>query len=216
MTPSPPAIDHLLIGAPDLDAGCDWVEARLGVRPEPGGSHARWGTRNAILSLGRACYLEVIAPAPALVPPPGGVLFGLDGFAAPRPVAWVLRVEDVAGTARRASRSGLDLGEVFTGERVRADGTRLSWTMSDPAAPRRGGSIPFLIDWGATPHPGATAPAAGSVHGIRIGHPDPETVRAHLHELAAPAEVEVEAAPTPRLAFEIATGDQTVRLVPAE
>ena len=46
--------DHLVVVAPDLRQGCDWVEERLGVRPQPGGKHVAMGTHNALLSLGRA------------------------------------------------------------------------------------------------------------------------------------------------------------------
>lgn len=200
------AIDHILIGAADLDAGIRWVEERLGVAPEPGGSHARWGTRNALLSLGERCYLEVIAPDPELPTPSGGVLLGLDRYPEPRPLTWCMQVyESVDTGVVSAATMGIDLGEVFRGERAGSDGTVLSWTMSDPSADRFGGVLPFLIDWGQTPHPGGTARAGGRLVGITVGHPDPSTIREALEAMEADHLAAVESASAPRLQFEVET-----------
>ncbi|HEY3555130.1 MAG TPA: VOC family protein, partial [Casimicrobiaceae bacterium] len=64
--PVPPelTLDHLVVAATSLDAGADWIEARLGVRPVPGGKHATMGTHNALVGLGPGAYLEVIAIDP--------------------------------------------------------------------------------------------------------------------------------------------------------
>ena len=46
------SIDHIVITAPSLADGMEYVHRALGVVPEPGGGHPRMGTHNALLKLG--------------------------------------------------------------------------------------------------------------------------------------------------------------------
>ena len=64
------ALDHLVIAAPTLDAGCRHVAEQLGALPEGGGAHVGMGTHNRVLGLFGGIYLEVIAIDPD-APPPG-------------------------------------------------------------------------------------------------------------------------------------------------
>jgi hypothetical protein len=173
-------IDHLVYGVPDLDEGMDGIELLLGTRPARAGRHPAYGTRNALLSLGPTCYLEVIAPDPELPTPDRGIGFGVGGLTKPRLVTWSLRHPAIEAAAVRA-----DLGGVEPGRRERADGTVLSWKLTDPYAERMGGVIPFLIDWGETPHPASSAPSGSRLVGIRLEHPVPARVLERLDLLEA-------------------------------
>jgi hypothetical protein len=206
----PNGVDHLIYIVPDLEEGMETVQDMFGVRPVVGGRHADYGTRNALLSLGPATYLEIMAPDKELASPPKGRLFGLDTLKRPRLAAWILRAEDIESLAARANEAGLGLGEPTPGSRERPDGTVLSWKLTDPYASRMGGVVPFLIAWGDTPHPATQAPIVGSLAGLRIEHPEPKAVSAALNVLGVVMEVREGSAP--RLIASIRSGDRTVEL----
>lgn len=206
----PRRVDHLLYGVPDLEAGIADIEDRLGVRPVPGGRHEAYGTRNALVALGPATYLEVIAPDLELPRPERGRLFGLDALEGGRLVTWVLRRERIEEAAGRARSRGVGLGPVQAGSREKPDGTVLSWRLTDPRAMPMHGVVPFLISWGDTPHPAGSAPDAGELVGLTLRHPETEAVRDALAALGA--EARVEEAPRPELAATIRTDAGTVEL----
>ena len=78
--------------------------------------------------------------------------------------------------AERASRAGVGLWAVGQGRRTRADGVELVWRFTDPASVVCDGVVPFLIDWGTSPHPAETAPDGGALVSLRAEHPDPSSV----------------------------------------
>lgn len=190
-------IDHLILLVPDREAACDDLERRLGVRPVLGGRHPRFGTHNALLSLGDATYLEVMAHDPSLPAPEDGVLFDADRVTSPRLATWVVATDDIRQASVRAGAAGVPLGEVSPAQRELPDGETLTWFLTDPRTDRHGGVVPFLIEWGDTPHPAASAPRGGSLERLEIGHPDPHEVAAALGGLGL--EYDVDEAPTPTL-----------------
>ena len=177
----PVNVDHLVYAGAELREGIARVETLLGVAPAPGGRHPRYGTHNALVSLGEGTYLEVIAPDPRAEPPARGLPFGLREGMPWRLSTWALRRE----TIERSAYAVPAVGTVEEGRRTRMDGTVLSWKLTDPHAMPLQGAVPFLIAWGSTPHPSGSAPSAGTLKNLRIEHPHPARVRSMLEALGA-------------------------------
>lgn len=178
----PQQLDHLVYAVPNLAEGVRDLAERLGARALPGGSHPAWRTRNALLPLGPASYLEVIGPDPGAAAPPPAI-FGIASLAAPRLVTWAAKSVDLAGLAERARSHGIDLGAPGPGRRVQPDGTVLAWELTDPFAPRAGGVLPFFIQWRGEAHPASAGPALVSLVSLRAEHPDAAVVGARLRAL---------------------------------
>ena len=188
-------VDHLVFAVPDMDEGCRLVTELLGISPATGGRHPRWGTQNALLSLGPRVYLEVMGPDGTGADPSRPRPFGLDGTTrgkkpAPRLASWAARAVDLERAVEIARAEGLDLGEVRAGCRKRPDGTVLQWRMTDLAAPRESGIVPFFIDWGDTPHPAAAAPPGCTLEELRLSAPDAARVQRILARLGIHATVQ--------------------------
>jgi len=205
-----PQVDHLLYGVPELDFGIAHLEALLGVRAEPGGRHPDLGTHNALLGLGDGRYLELIAADPRAAEPRPVPPFGLGHLAAPRLVTWVARDRDLEKAIARARACGVELGAPQSGSRRRPDGGTLTWRMAGVHAPRMEGVIPFLIDWGETPHPAASAVPECTLLELRAEHPDASRARAVLQALGL--EVPVTHAASAGLVATLRTPRGTVEL----
>jgi hypothetical protein len=186
--PAGEAVDHLLLGVPDLEAGVKWFEEKTGVRPAGGGSHPGRGTRNALVSLGGRHYLEIIAPDPAQAGVVDELADGLKKLTAPRLVTWAAASTDLEATLSRFDAGKVPHSPVLPGSRKRLDGRELSWRTASVES-EMGELIPFFIDWGTTPHPSADAPAGARLVALTFRHPKPEALTAELSRLGIAAEV---------------------------
>src|SRR5947209_18459712 len=119
------AFDHLLLGVSDLDHGIDWFEQRAGVRAVMGGVHPGRGTKNALVSLGEAHYLEIIAPDPAQTVKDRQ--FQLSTLKEPRLINFAVRTNDIDSTV--ASLRTVDVHTIGPrdGSRRTSSGELLRW-----------------------------------------------------------------------------------------
>jgi hypothetical protein len=188
-------VDHLVYATPDLNRGIEEIVKLLGVRATPGGQHPGRGTRNALIKLGPASYLEIIAPDPEQPNPNTPRPFGIDELKGSRLVAWAANGVDLERLRDEAARNGTPLGEVMSGSRRRPDGVLLSWRYTDPRTVLADGLIPFFIDWGQSPHPALTAAPGASLIALRAEHPNWQRVQRRLRELGLDLPVQPGAAP---------------------
>jgi hypothetical protein len=190
-------------GVADLDAAIEELAERLWVRPAHGGRHVGRGTHNALVGLGDGVYLEVIAADPEQPPAPGPLAFALDRLRLPRLVGWASRTADLDRRVADARARGHDPGEVRQMSRRRPDGFLLEWRLTRHDADPDRLVVPFLIDWGGSPHPSETAPAGVRLVELRGEHPDPAAVREALGALGAT--LTVDAGPEPALVATLET-----------
>jgi hypothetical protein len=201
--PPLPDVDHLIWAGLELGTEIDRFERWTGVRAALGGRHPGEGTWNALLRLGPATYLELIAPDPAQPPPSRPRWLGLDVLTEPRLVTWAARGTDLDRQAAAARAAGIALGEVRSGRRELGGGRVLSWRLTYPDLAEGDGLVPFLIDWGDSPHPAGTAPGAIRLLDLRGEHPEPAVIARRLKRLGL--DLRVVAAPRPALVATLAT-----------
>ncbi len=161
------SLDHLAVAARDLDEGRAAVETALGVRLQPGGKHARFGTHNLLLGLEDGMYLEVIAIDLEGPGPEGARWFDLDRFdAAPKLQTWICRCDDLGDALVRYPQAG---------EPVSLARGDLRWRMAVPRDGRLpfGGVFPALMQWQGDAHPAERLTASGcALARLVVRHPE--------------------------------------------
>ena len=172
-------IDHLVVTAPTLASGIQYVEQTLGCKMQPGGQHPRMGTHNALLKIGDDCYLEVISVDPDAESLQRRRWFELDTLlpdARPRLATWVMRTNDIY---KVTNATDLALGIVEDMSR----GT-LEWQFTIPSDGRlpHQGIAPAVIQWKGEAHP-ALKLAESSVSLLQLvgHHPDARHITALLN-----------------------------------
>jgi hypothetical protein len=136
------ALDHVILGAPDVEALGARLESEHRLPSVAGGRHVGLGTENRIVALGDA-YLELMGVADA-------------GEAAANPMgrwvldhvrdgesylAWCVRTDDLDGVC---ARLGLEAQPM---SRARPDGFELRWRLAGLERAIADPALPFFIAW---------------------------------------------------------------------
>ena len=205
-------LDHILLGAADLEAGSAAFAAVTGVTPATGGTHPGFGTRNRLAALGQDCFFEVNAPDPAQYPTPeiAGMARArmIAALPAPALLTFAIQTTDLDGLIARARAAGLAVGDRVPMRRTRPDGVRLEWTVTHFAHPTFGEAIPFAIDWQGSPHPSLTSPSGCTLRSLTVLHPEAAGLAAIYRQIGL--DVAVRAAVQPGLVAVIDTPKREV------
>jgi hypothetical protein len=172
-----PELDHIVFGVPDLVAASRQFAELTGVQPAPGGRHVGLGTANCLVGLGEAAYLEIIGPDPDAPPPARPRPFGIDDLTESRVVTWAVRTSDIDAHVHRARRHGFEPGPPRDMSRSTPAGDVLSWRLTLDENGVGSGVVPFLIDWGQTPHPAGSGLPQLTLVSLQAICPDPQPVR---------------------------------------
>lgn len=184
------SFDHLVIGAESLAAGDAWAAETFSARLGPGGSHDIMGTHNRLARL-PVGYLEIIAVDPEAPPPARPRWYGLDAadwraaiIARPRPIAWVLGVDDLDAAVQRADWAA---GSIIA---VGRDDLRWRMALPDDGRPVED-VLPAFIEWpaaqGHAPPVDRMIPSPRALRRLTLHHRDPETLRRRLRSVDAEA-----------------------------
>ncbi len=168
--------DHFLVGCDFLENGIQFIKDKTGIEAVRGGKHPGVGTHNALISLGKNVYLEIIAPdpdAPALV---SRYAF-LRDLSSPQLFYWAAGTHDIEKLEADYKKAGYTTGGVSPGSRRRTDGILLQWKtlfieteFSD--------LVPFFIQWDSNSlHPSTDAPAGCTVEHFEIQTAQKEKVQ---------------------------------------
>lgn len=180
-------LDHLAVAGETLEEAVAHTEDALGITLGPGGSHARYGTRNRLIGLEDGLYLEAIAIDPEAQPQELPRWFNLDQFTGPARLSnWILRSGDLATEKRLLPPHAQRHVQMQRGD--------LSWLMTVPAD----GLLPYdnlfpaVLQWQADP-PAARLPQSGCrLTRLVLSHPDAPDLKAVLDRILSDPRIAVE------------------------
>jgi catechol 2,3-dioxygenase-like lactoylglutathione lyase family enzyme len=197
-------IDHVTVGATDLEAGARFIRSKLNADIPNGGKHPHMSTHNKVARVGNGVFLEIIAIDSGAAAPPRPRWFGLDhpGQAArlarsSGPIGWVVRTTDIAAVQ---ACSPVDLGPASCMSRG-----ELSWKLTIPDSGMQpfAGLVPAFIEWDGEPHPSVNMAFPGpQLKSVILRHPQPKEIEGVLNALGIGHLAQIEqSTDTPSLAF---------------
>ena len=190
-------IDHIVIGAANLEKATEKVEGLLQTKFSTSGKHSLMATHNRLARLQNSAYMEIIATDPSATFPKSRTRekrwFSLDSrktkrrlSLGPQPLCWVVAVNNIKQTA---SNCGYEPGRVTEMSR---DDFRWKLTVPDSGELSENGVLPVLIEWPNAKNPAQMMPKSGLIlKQLLLSHPNPNSIERILSKLDILGPIEV-------------------------
>ncbi len=138
-------VDHLIFaaGPEGIKADAARIAEQLGTEYKDGGFHPRFGTRNHIIPLADARYIEVVEVLdhPAAEKAPFGQAVRARSNMGGGWMAWVISVDDITPVEERLGRAAVE------GSRQFPDGRRLEWQQIGIRGLIADPQLPYFVRW---------------------------------------------------------------------
>lgn len=187
-------VDHIILSIDDLQRGMDMLEQETGIRPVFGGVHPGRGTQNALLSLGKNQYLELLAPnladtATAVQSSADRIKSSFARFTKPVATGWAIHVSNADSVRARLVSRGFNASKVQPGSRAKPDGQTLRWKTFDPWGVESD-LLPFVIEWASgSAHPSSTSPAGCRLVDFSMESTAADSIRAMFARAGFPLKI---------------------------
>lgn len=179
-------LDHVILYTGVLRQGMAEFARLTGVTPTFGGQHPGRGTQNALVSLGKGRYLELLAPV-------------VDSSSAGslRLVDWAIHTDQLDGLVGLLRAHGLKPSAPIPGSRMLPDGSTLKWATAAMAGSEYT-VAPFFIQWDSSGvHPSASSPTGCTLYRFTVTDIPPHRTIDLLRTLGI--DIAVERGARPRL-----------------
>ena len=179
-------LDHLVIGARDLEQGIAWAHDILRVDIPRGGEHVKMSTHNCVMRLGGNVYFEIIAINPDAPPIKHPRWFGLDEpdvrtriASTPVLLTWAVNTAAIAG-GFEALRNACEHPPTSI-HAMQRDNLQWQVAFPDDGTLVDGGLFPLVIEWAVSPHPARAMRDLGCrLRGLSLRSTDPKTLTRKL------------------------------------
>ncbi|MDC6457480.1 VOC family protein [Alphaproteobacteria bacterium] len=210
-------IDHIVIGAADLEEATKRIEQFIKADFSSGGKHPLMATHNRLIKLQNSIYMEIISIDPgATMPQSSGHKkrwFSLDSQStkrrlslAPQPLCWVAAVDNVE---QAVSHCGYNPGKIIE---VTRDDLRWRLTVPENGKLSFDGVLPILIEWPNGKNPAARMPESNvCLQQLTLFHPNPKKIKGILSKLNVVGPINIELGePRIQFSFKTASGKSIV------
>lgn len=145
-----------------MDAAISGFEKSLGVQPIFGGFHTSFGTKNALVSLGKDCYLELLASDDTNTKASRPRWMGIDMLRTNKITRWAMKSNELEGDSTILKSMNPEMGSIRGGSRNVSNGGLLQWDLIMPLPHPEVELLPFMVDWAKSEiHPADDIPDMG-------------------------------------------------------